>query len=246
MSQRIDDSDQLLSLLCAKDNIVVHRYASFVGDHDHGRSIQGNMMKRTHLYLIMSILLALVLLSIYKALPISSTASIASTPDISDKKPKTLTPMVAPSVTHGNTRITLIHLARTTSWSNESIRGHGDRQGPMYALPGVYMEFVVEQLDEVSTQCGLTGITTKLLQDGRLTSESSQVILGGASVNENYSPQSQRFGFKPPVVKNERKSLILQHHKRGVALDSGQVTIRVTAAIDDDECLFVFKDIPLN
>lgn len=156
----------------------------------------------------------------------------------------TLMQSPAPSVTHGNIKITLIHLARTTSWSNEFSRGHDDRPGAMYAVPGVYMEFVVEQLDEVSTKCELTGITTKLLQNDRLISVS--MTLGVASVNANYSIQSQRFGFKPPEVKDERKALILRHYMRGVALDSGQVTIRVNASIIDDELqMFVFKDIPL-
>ena len=169
---------------------------------------------------------------------------VASTSGHSDKKPKPLSSMAAPSITHGNTRITLIHMARTTSWSNQFVRGNDDREGPTYCIPGVYMEFVVEELDEVSTRCRLTGITTRLLQDGRLISP-SRVAGGGTGVNENFSRQSQRFGFKPPAVKEESKALILQDYMRGVALDSGLVTIHVNASIDDELQMFVFKDIPL-
>ena len=170
---------------------------------------------------------------------------VASTSGYSARTDKILSPMEIPVVTHGNTKVTLLHIARTTSWSSQFVRGDEDQQGPMYAVPGAYLEFLVERLDEPSAPPQFNESTIKLFQNGRMISTSSPVTAGGASVNENYSPSSQRFGFQPPVVENQRKALILRSYKRGIALDSGHVTIRFTAGFDEDEYMFEFKDIPL-
>jgi len=170
---------------------------------------------------------------------------VASTAGNSDKKPKTLRSMAAPSVTHGNTRITLIHLARTTSWSKQFVNGHDDQQGPMYAIPGVYLEFLVERLGEVSAKPGLNNSTIKLLQNGRLISAYSPVTPGGEGGIEQYSLRSQRFGFKRPVVKDDSKTCILWDFKRGISLESGTVAIRFQAGYDQDNHMFEFNDIPV-
>ncbi len=170
---------------------------------------------------------------------------VASTTGYSDRKPKTLRSMAAPSVAHGNTRITLIHLARTTSWSNQFVHGHDDQQGPMYAIPGVYLEFLVERLDEPATKPGFNESTIKLIQNGRLISASSPVIGGGDGGIEQYSQRSQRFGFNRPVVANEDEACIMWDYQRGLFLESGTVAIRFKAGFDQDNHMFEFNDIPL-
>ena len=171
---------------------------------------------------------------------------VASTTGYSDRKPKTLRSTAAPSVTHGNTRITLIHLARTTSWSNQFVHGHDDQKGPVYAIPGVYTEFLVERLDETSAQPKFNESTIKLYQNGTLISASSPVIGGGDSGNEQYSVEKQRFGFKRPVVNNESNAHILWDYQRGIALESGTVTICFQAGFGQENHRFEFNDIPLN
>ena len=160
-------------------------------------------------------------------------------------RPKPLASMEAPSITHGNTRITLLHMARTTSWSNQFVHGHDDRQGSMYAIPGVYLEFLVEPMGELSAKSGLNSSTIKLLQNGRLISASSPVIGGGDSGIEQYALKKQRFGFKRPVVNDESKARIMWDCLRGISLESGKVTIRFKAGFDQDNHMFEFKDIPL-
>ena len=170
---------------------------------------------------------------------------VAATSGYSDKQPKTLSPMAAPSITHGNTRITLIHMARTTSWSNQFVHGHDAQQGPMYAIPGVYLEFLVEPMGELSAKSGLNSSTIRLLQNGRLISASSPVIGGGDSGIEQYALKKQRFGFKRPVVNDESKARIMWDCLRGISLESGKVTIRFEAGFDQENHMFEFKDVPL-
>ncbi len=198
-------------------------------------------MKKIYLYVLIAILLALLLLFIYKNPP------IASTPGYSDKTPKTLAPMEAPTVTHGDTTVALIHIARTTSWSNQFVSGDGDQQGPMYAIPGVYLEFLVEQIGEVSAKSRLNGARITLLQGDRPISTSSPIVVGGDEVDANYFPKKERFGFKPPAVNDERKAWIRSHYLRGISLESGKVTINFEASFpgNDHLVMFAFKDIPL-
>jgi len=170
---------------------------------------------------------------------------IAFTAGNSVNSSKPLAPVEAPSITHGNTRITLIHMTRTTSWSNQFVHGHDDQQGPMYAIPGVYLEFLVEPMGEVSAKPGLNESTIRLFQNGRLISASSPVIGGGDSGIEQYSLRKQRFGFKRPVVNDERRTGVMWDYQRGVSLESGKVTIRFKAGFDQDNHLFEFKDISL-
>jgi hypothetical protein len=155
--------------------------------------------------------------------------------------------MAAPAVTHGNTRVTLIHMARTTSWSNQFVRSDADQQGPTYAIPGVFLEFLVEQIGEVSAKSRLNSATLKLFQNDSLISTSSPMVVGGDEVDENYSPKKQRFGFERPVVSDERKACIRSHYIRGISLESGKVTINFKAGFDgrDHQIMFEFKDIPL-
>jgi hypothetical protein len=170
---------------------------------------------------------------------------VASTSGDSNKKPKTLSSMTAPSVSHGNARITLIHMARTTSWSNQFVHGHDDQQGRMYAIPGVYLEFLVEQVGEVPANSGLNISTMKLFQNDRLISESSPVVGGGDGGIEQYSLRKQRFGFKRPKVNDESKAYIMWDYQRGKSIESGKVTIGFRAGFDQDNHMFEFKDIPL-
>ena len=170
---------------------------------------------------------------------------VGSTSGFSDEQPKTLSSMAAPSVTHGNTRITLIHIARTTSWSNQHVHGHEDQQGPMYAIPGVYLEFLVEPMGELPAKSGLSSSTIKLLHNGRLISAPRPVQGGGDSGVEQYCLKKQRFGFKRPVVIDQSKTYIMWDYIRGIPLESGKATIRFNASFDQDSHLFEFKDIPL-
>ena len=169
----------------------------------------------------------------------------ASTSGYSDKQLKTLPSMAAPSITHGNTRITLIHMARISSWSNQFVHGHDDQQGPMYAIPGVYLEFLVEPIGEVPAKSGLNSSTIKLLQKGRLIPASSPVVGGGDSGIEQYYLKKQRFGFKRPVVNDPSKAYIMWDYIRGISLESGKVMISFEAGFDQDNHLFKFRDIPL-
>jgi hypothetical protein len=170
---------------------------------------------------------------------------VVSTASESDIKPKTLTSMAVPSITNGNTKITLIHLARTTSWTNQFVDAHEDQQGPMYAIPGVYLEFLVERLDHIPAKSKKNISTINLFQNGRLLSESIPVIAGGEGGIEQYSLRNQQFGFKRPVVKDESKAYILWSFKRGISIESGNVTIRFQAGFDQDNHIFEFRDIPL-
>ena len=170
---------------------------------------------------------------------------VASTSGYSDKQPKTMSPMPAPSITHGNTRITLIHMARTTSWSNQHVHGHDDQQGPTYAIPGVHLVFLVEPMADLSAKSGLNSSTIKLFQNGRLLSASSPVVGGGDSGIEQYALKKERFGFKHPVVNDESKACIMWDYLRGISLESGKVTIRFEAGFEQENHMFEFKDIPL-
>jgi hypothetical protein len=172
-----------------------------------------------------------------------SILAFAASNSVNRTKP--LASMEAPSITHGNTRITLIHMARTTSWSSQFVHGHDDQQGPVYAIPGIYLEFIVEIVDEDLIKPGFNSSTIILYQDGRLISPSSPVIGGGEHGEKQYSLRSQRFGFKRPPVKDADKAGILWSFNRGLSLGSGTVTIRFQAGFDQDSYMFEFKDIPL-
>ena len=176
---------------------------------------------------------------------ICGLSMFAFTAGNSANRSKPLASMEAPSITHGNTRITLIHMARTTSWSNQFVHGHNDEQGPMYAIPGVYMEFLVEPIGDVSAKPGFNESTIKLFQNGRLISASSPVVGGGDGGIEQYSLKKEQFGFKRPVVNDERRTGVIWDYQRGISLESGKVTIRFEAGFDQDNHVFEFKDIPL-
>jgi hypothetical protein len=170
---------------------------------------------------------------------------VASTSGYSDKQLKTLPSMAAPSITHGNTRITLIHMSRITSWSNQFVHGHDDQQGPVYAIPGVYLQFVVEIVDEGLIKPGFNSSTIKLYQNGRLILPSSPVIGGGENGEEQYSLKKQQFGFKRPAVNDKSKTYIMWDYARGISLESGKVMISFKAGFDQDNHIFEFRDIPL-
>ena len=99
---------------------------------------------------------------------------VAFTAGNSVNQSKPLASMEAPSVTHGNTRITLIHMARTTSWSNQHVHGHDEQQGPTYAIPGVFVEFLVEPIGDVPAKSGLNSSTIKRKADKMFDLEKRQ------------------------------------------------------------------------
>jgi len=173
------------------------------------------------------------------------TVIAASTANNPVETPKKLKPMPAPSLTQGNTKITLIHLARTTSWSNQFVNGHENQQGPIYAIPGVYMEFLFEQVDKTSDESDRNISTVKLIQNGRVLSGSKPIIKGGDGGIEQYLLNKQRFGFKRPKISDTSKAYIMWDFQRGISLEAGKVTIQFEAGSNQETHLFEFKDIPL-
>jgi serine/threonine protein kinase len=149
-------------------------------------------------------------------------------------------------VTHGNTRITLIHLARTTSWSNQFVDGHEEPLGPVVAIPGVYMEFLAEYLGEAVPRPGFNESTIKLYQNGKLITASDHVVAGGDGGIKPYSKRNQQFGFNRPGVDNERSAVVLWNYKRGLSPEAGTVAIRFEAGFDQEKHLFEFHDIPID
>jgi hypothetical protein len=175
-------------------------------------------------------------------LGLALATSMAGSPD---SRPKTLTSTAAPSVTHGNTRITLIHAARITSWSNQFVNGHDDQQGPTYAIPSIYLEFLVERLGSASAVSGLNHSTIELLQNGEPIAISSPVTGGGEYATEQYALRSQHFGFKRPAVEDKSRACILWSLHRGIILESDRATIRFKAGFGQEGYRFVFNDVPL-
>ena len=71
---------------------------------------------------------------------------IVSTVIASIKTTKDIEPITSASVTVGNTRVTLVNIARTVSLSNQYVHGQDGHQGRLYAIPSVYVEFLIERL----------------------------------------------------------------------------------------------------
>ena len=74
---------------------------------------------------------------------------------VSTTKPsKEIRPISSASVTHGDIRVTLLHIARTTSISNQYVRGNKEAGGSLYPIPGVYVEFLIERLGKAPINSG--------------------------------------------------------------------------------------------
>jgi hypothetical protein len=171
-------------------------------------------------------------------------ASSSSNPSEKTLPLKALIPTPMPSITKGNTRISLLHFGRTTSWSNEFVHG-SDAENSLYAIPGVFMEFYIERLNGESPEGGPNIYNIRLFQNGQVLPTLKSVIKGGSGANENYSEEGERYGFKRPLIKDDVKAYIISEYIRGKVLDSGNVMISLEGGFGEEELKFVFEDISL-
>jgi len=148
------------------------------------------------------------------------------------------------TITQQNTRVTLLHVAKITSFSQEWIHGTKKGDGNIYAIPGVYVEFLVECLgsDEIE-KINLTGATQFWINDEKVEKLDSVVNSGTTTV----CPYSREkvFGCTPPVVEDESRAHLIKDTRRGVVLNSTTVDIKIKTGFNEESELFEFKNIPL-
>ena len=132
----------------------------------------------------------------------------------------------AASVTHGDTRVTLLHVARTTSLTKQFVQGPDEQEGRLYAVPGVYVEFLIERTGDKQIECGPHVSSVELWQNGEKVSGIRSVVAGGVGGIRTYSSDIHYFGFEPPAVENIERTRLRYSSKRGIVLKSGEVERR--------------------
>jgi len=148
------------------------------------------------------------------------------------------------TITQKNTLVTLLHLARTTSYSKERVLVTEEGKGQLYAIPGVYTEFLIEYLGEAPIDNLSMSSPIQFWVNGKQIIELDTVVGGGTGVAQNYN-LDEVFGFIPPVVENKDRSRLIKESTRGIILPSGKVEIRIEVGFNNEKEWFVFKNIPV-
>ena len=167
---------------------------------------------------------------------------------VSATKPsKEIRPISSASVTHGDTRVTLLHIARTTSISNQYVRGNKEASGSLYPIPGVYVEFLIERLGKVAIDIdsGPNISSIEFWTGGKKAQSTQFVVAGGTGTVSQYKSATNQFGFDPPTVEDLDRACLRQSSQRGIILNGDKVEVRIQTGFDGKNKWFAFKDIPL-
>jgi hypothetical protein len=148
------------------------------------------------------------------------------------------------TITKNNTRVTLLHIARTTSFSNNFVNGAEDDTNT-YVIPGSYVVYVVECLGADKIKNTNTLAPLQLWSNGQQLTAMASVVGGGSNRKESYSPVNM-FGFDLPSVKDESRSFIRKASLRGIAINSETVDIKITAGFNRESDLFEFNRVPIH
>ena len=149
------------------------------------------------------------------------------------------------TITENNTRVTLLHIARTTSFSRNFVNGAEDDDTRTYVIPGSYVVYLVECLGDDEIKNTNTLAPLQLWSNGQQLTAMASVVSGGANRKESYRPVNM-FGFDMPSVSDESRSFIRKASLRGIAINSETVDIKVTAGFNQESELFEFNSVPIH
>jgi len=164
----------------------------------------------------------------------------------STKKTKDIEPITSTSVTIGDTQVTLVNVARTISLSNQYVHGQDDQQGQLYAVPSVYVEFLIEWLGDTPIKTGPHDGGIEFWENGKKISTLDSVIDGGVGETKQYQSIESTFGFDMPKVDNPDRASIRIISERGFVFKSKRIEVRIRTSFDENELQwFVFENIPI-
>ena len=171
---------------------------------------------------------------------------MVSTIIASTKTTKDIEPITSTSVTIGDTRVTLVNIARTVSLSNQYVHGQDDQQGQLYAVPSVYVEFLIERLGDTPIKTGPHDGGIEFWENGKKISALGSVINGGVGETKQYQSIESTFGFDMPKVDNPDRARIRIISERGFVFKSKRIEVRIRTSFDENELQwFVFENIPI-
>ena len=169
-----------------------------------------------------------------------------STVIASIKTTKDIEPITSASVTIGDTRVTLVSIARTVSLTDQYVQDQINQQGRLYAVPSVYVEFLIERLGDTPIKTGPHDGGIEFWENGKKISEIASVINGGVGETKQYQPVEDRFGFNMPSVDNPDRTYIRSSSDRGILFTSERIEIRIRTSFDNNKLQwFVFENIPI-
>jgi hypothetical protein len=178
------------------------------------------------------------------ALIIILSIVIVSTVIASIQQTKDIKPIASASVTKGDIRVTLVNIARTVSLSNQYM--HDNPQGRLYAIPSVYVEFLIERLGNTPINSGPHITDIEFWENGKKISAIDSVVSGGVGGIRPYQSIESMFGFDMPSLDNPDRTRIRYESIRGIVFTSKTIEIRLQTAFDNNELKwFVFENIPI-
>ena len=162
------------------------------------------------------------------------------------KKTEEIEPVSSASKTIGDTRVTLVNIARTVTLSNQYVHGHDDKKGQLYAVPGVYVEFIIERLGDTPIKTGPHFGGTEFWENGKKISALGSVIHGDTGEVKQYKAFENRLGFDMPETDNPDRAYIQFISDRGIVFTSKRIEVRIQTGFDDKKPQwFVFENIPI-
>lgn len=169
-----------------------------------------------------------------------------STVIASIKRTKDIEPITSASVTIDDIRVTLVNIARTVSLSDQFVHAHDDKKGQLYAIPGVYMEFLIERLGNTEISSGPHITDVQFWENGKKISAIDSVVPGGVGGIRPYQSIEGKFGFNMPSVDNPDRTRIRYESSRGIVFTSKTIEVRLRTGFDNNELQwFVFENIPI-
>jgi hypothetical protein len=148
------------------------------------------------------------------------------------------------TITKNNTRVTLLHVAKTTSFPNSYVNGEDEDGTNTYVIPGSYVVYLVECLGDDEIRNTNTLSPVQLWRNGHKLTAMEPVARGGANKKESYS-SANMFGYDMPQVENESRSFIRKASLRGVAIPSETVDIKIRVGFNQESALFEFNGVPI-
>jgi hypothetical protein len=141
----------------------------------------------------------------------------------------------------GNTRVTLLHFSRMTSF----LRRNHESTDSLPVTPGIEIVYLVEQLGSEPDERVHNSFPPKLLVSGERLQEVEGVVAGGESLLKSYSDTSFSYGFEMPAVAAPERARLVRNYMRGLTTDSDRVDLQIATGFGE-LLTFKFRDVPLS